>query len=69
MVVVQSLFVYPIKGCAGIPLQAAAITSTGDCTLYCGSMTGLLSTTQITCVHLPMSIVSVCVDMASRFAV
>ena len=29
-VVVSGLFVYPIKGCAGIPVQSAAVTSTGD---------------------------------------
>jgi uncharacterized protein YcbX len=29
MVAVQALFVYPIKGCQGIPLKSAAVTPTG----------------------------------------
>lgn len=29
MAVIQALFVYPIKGCMGVPVQTAAVTKTG----------------------------------------
>jgi hypothetical protein len=30
MAVIQALFVYPIKGCMGVPVQTAAVTKTGQ---------------------------------------